>query len=114
MPETIPMQTVSLYYWAGAKAAAGVEVERFDVDTVAAALDQARRRRSDPRFDRVLSVSSVLIDGLVAQHVDLERVLTEPVRVEILPPFAGGASSSKASEAAAGPDLAGRGEERYG
>jgi hypothetical protein len=53
--------TVSLYYWAGAKAAAGVEGERFDAETVADALDQARR-----------------------------RTLTDPVRVEILPPFAGG------------------------
>jgi hypothetical protein len=88
------MVTVSLYYWAGAKAAAGVDVERFDVDSVAAALDQARARRSDPRFDRVLSVSSVLIDGLVAQDVDLHRLLGGPVRVEILPPFAGGSVTS--------------------
>jgi molybdopterin synthase sulfur carrier subunit len=86
------MQIVSLHYWAGAKAAAGVDMERFDAETVAAALDQARKQRSDPRFDRVLSMSSVLIDGLVAQHVDLQRALTEPVRVEILPPFAGGSS----------------------
>ncbi len=88
------MVTVSLYYWAGAKAAAGVDVERFDVDSVAAALDQARARRSDPRFDRVLSASSVLIDGLVAQDVDLDRLLNGPVRVEILPPFAGGSLGS--------------------
>jgi len=84
------MVTVSLYYWAGAKAAAGTDLERFEADTVAAALAQARAQRSDPRFDRVLSASSLLIDGLVAQHVDLQRVLEEPVRVEILPPFAGG------------------------
>jgi molybdopterin synthase sulfur carrier subunit len=84
------MVTVSLYYWAGARAAAGVEVERFEAETVAAALDRARAERHDPRFDRVLSVSSVLVDGLVARGADLELPLPGPVRVEILPPFAGG------------------------
>jgi molybdopterin synthase sulfur carrier subunit len=85
------MVTISLYYWAGAKAAAGVEMERFEADSVGAALAQARGTRADPHFDRVLSVSSVLIDGLVAQDRDLARPLTAGVRVEILPPFAGGA-----------------------
>jgi len=84
------MVTISLYYWAGAKAAAGVAMERFEADTVASALQQAKEARHDQHFDRVLSASSVLIDGLVAQHVDLGLERTEPVRVEILPPFAGG------------------------
>jgi molybdopterin synthase sulfur carrier subunit len=84
------MVSISVYYWAGAKAAAGVAVERFDAATVAAALDQARSSRADPHFDRVLRSSSVLIDGLVAQQADLERPVTAAVRVEILPPFAGG------------------------
>ena len=92
------MVTVSLYYWAGAKAAAGIDVERFDAETVAAALDQARRRRSDPRFERVLSVSSLLIDGLIAQDADLDVTLTKPVRVEILPPFAGGSGGLRRCE----------------
>jgi sulfur-carrier protein len=46
--------------------------------------------RSDPHFDKVIKASSVLIDGLTAHPADLERPLTAPVRVEILPPFAGG------------------------
>jgi molybdopterin synthase sulfur carrier subunit len=89
------MVTVSLYYWAGARAAAGVEVERFEAETVAGALDQARAGRRDPRFDRVLSVSSLLVDGLVARAADLELQLPGPVRVEILPPFAGGSGCLK-------------------
>lgn len=93
MADTTPMVTISLYYWAGAKAAAGVAVERFDATTVAAALQCARDQRVDPRFDQVLSVSSVLVDGVVVRGEALARVLQEPVRVEILPPFAGGAAS---------------------
>jgi molybdopterin converting factor small subunit len=84
------MVTVSLHYWAGAKAAAGLSEEKIDARSVAEALDVARRRRSDPRFDRVLQVSSVLIDGRTAHQEDLERQLTQAVQVEVLPPFAGG------------------------
>ncbi len=91
MPETTPMVTISLYYWAGAKAAAGVEMERFEARTVAEALGQARDGRRNQSFARVLSVSSLLIDGLVAKPEDLDRPLAGPVRVEVLPPFAGGA-----------------------
>jgi molybdopterin synthase sulfur carrier subunit len=94
MLDTTPMVTISLYYWAGAKAAAGLAMERFEANSVADALRQARDARSDARFDRVLSVSSVMVDGLVVQGVDLEQPLTEDVRVEILPPFAGGALTS--------------------
>ena len=89
------MVTVSLYYWAGARAAAGLAMERFEAVSVASALDQARRRRSDARFDRVLDLSSVLVDGLATRGPALEAPLTGPVRVEILPPFAGGASSAR-------------------
>lgn len=84
------MVTISLHYWAGAKAAAGLAMERFEANSVAEALRRAREQRSDPAFDRILSVSSVLVDGLVATRADLERPARTPVEVEILPPFAGG------------------------
>ena len=92
------MATVSLYYWAGAKAAAGTDLERFEAPSVADALEQARAQRADSRFDQVLQLSSVLIDGLVAHDVDLLRELDAPVRVEILPPFAGGNGRERVSE----------------
>jgi hypothetical protein len=38
----------------------------------------------------MIKASSVLIDGRTAHRQDLERQLTEPVQVEVLPPFAGG------------------------
>ena len=90
MLETNATVPVSLHYWAGARAAAGVAAEEIQARTVAEALRFARDRRSDPHFDRVIKASSMLIDGLTAHPEDLDRPLTAPVRVEILPPFAGG------------------------
>ncbi len=85
------MVSVSLHYWAGAKAAAGMAEERVEAETVAEALQIARSRRADGRFDRVIRASTVLVDGATAHPADLERPLTGPTEVEILPPFAGGA-----------------------
>ena len=90
MLETNATVPVSLHYWAGAKAAAGVAEEEIQARTVAEAVRSACDRRSDPHFDRVIKASSVLLDGLTAHPADLERPLTAPIRVEILPPFAGG------------------------
>jgi sulfur-carrier protein len=90
MLETNARVPVSLHYWAGARAAAGVAEEEIEARSVAEALQLACDQRSDPRFDKVIKASSVLIEGLTAHPVDLERPLTGPVQVEILPPFAGG------------------------
>ena len=48
--------------------------------------------RSDPRFDRVIRASALLIDGRTAHPEDLSAALLGPVEVEVLPPFAGGAA----------------------
>ena len=85
------MVMVSLYYWAGARAAAGVEMEAISTTSVGEALRQAKAARDD-RFSRVVQACSLLIDGVAAQPADLDRVLTQPVRVDVLPPFAGGAA----------------------
>ncbi len=85
------MVLVSLHYWAGAKAAAGVSAESVEASTVAAALELVSARRADPHFDRVVRASTVLIGETTAHPDDLTRPLDGPVQVEILPPFAGGA-----------------------
>src|SRR5215203_6364808 len=90
MPETTAMVNVSLHYWAGAKAAAGVERETVEAATVADAVAIAAQRHGDPRFARILNVSSVLMEDRVLRGNDLEKELTESVEVEVLPPFAGG------------------------
>ena len=85
------MATISVHYWAGAKAAAGVASEDIEARSIAEALAIACARRNDPRFDRILNVFSALVDGGAAHGPQLERPLDRPVAVEILPPFAGGA-----------------------
>ena len=67
------MVSISLHYWAGARAAAGVDDEVIEADTVAAALRWATQEHDDPHFERVLRASSLLIDGLTARPADLDR-----------------------------------------
>lgn len=81
---------VCLHYWAGARAAAGVEQEVFAVTTVAEALARAAATREDRRFAKILSGSTLLLDGRALHPEDLDLPLTSPVTVEVLPPFAGG------------------------
>ena len=90
MPETTAMVTVSFHYWAGARAAAGVERESVEAATVAEAIAIVGGQRSDPRFARILNASSVLLHNRVLHGDDLSRPLAGPVEVEVLPPFAGG------------------------
>ena len=84
------MNSVSFYYWAGARAAAGRDFEIVEAESVADAVHKVRAAHSDPRFDRVLSVSSLLVDGLVCPAGERDRPLESPIRIEVLPPFAGG------------------------
>lgn len=84
------MQPVRIRYWAGARAAAGVEAETVEAHTVRAALEAVSKRRSSPQFAGVVRASTVLVDGTTAHDEDLDRVLQGPVEVEVLPPFAGG------------------------
>ena len=84
------MPSVHLRYWAGAKAAAGRAEEAVEAVSVRAALDQVCAAHADERFTRVVAACSVLVDGTAARAGTLEQPLTGPVRVELLPPFAGG------------------------
>jgi molybdopterin synthase sulfur carrier subunit len=85
------MVWVSLHYWAGARAAAGLEAEKVAAGSIAEAIDAVLARRQDARFALVIKASSILVDGLTAHPEDLTRPLATDVQVEILPPFAGGA-----------------------
>jgi sulfur-carrier protein len=86
------MTNVTIRYWAGAKAAAGVAEESLDADTLAAALAAALARRDgDPRLRAVLARSSFLIGGsAVSRRAAEEVTLAEGAVIEVLPPFAGG------------------------
>jgi molybdopterin synthase sulfur carrier subunit len=79
-------------YWAAAKAEAGTGEEPYRAATLQEALDEARRLHAhQPRFARVLSLCSFLVDGDPVGGRDHASVaLTEGGTVEVLPPFAGG------------------------
>ena len=94
MLETNAMVTVSLHYWAGARAAAGVAEEHIEARSVAEALRFACDVRSDPRFDKVIKASSVLIVDLrLTRRISSGRS-PHPYELRFSPPFAGGSEAS--------------------
>ena len=91
-----------LRYWAGARAAAGVESERVAAVTLAEALDAARAGR-DEGFGRVLEVCSFVVDEQpVGRTPPAEVSLAPEAVVEVLPPFAGGAGEIEQSAGGSG------------
>jgi molybdopterin synthase sulfur carrier subunit len=82
------MAAILIRYWAGARAAAGVDSEQLEAATVASALALTV---SDGRGElgRVIERSSLLLDGVVVH--DQSTALTDGQTLEVLPPFAGGA-----------------------
>jgi molybdopterin synthase sulfur carrier subunit len=83
------MVSVEIRYWAGAAAASGVEAETVTAGSVADALTSVAAARG-PALQRVLRVSSILVDGVRTGPAERGRELLAPVQVEVLPPFAGG------------------------
>lgn len=92
--QDIPAAVV-VRYWAGARAAAGIAEERFDLagpvplnELVAAVVE---RHGASAGLGRVLGVCSVLLDGTpVSSREAAEVEVTPGAEVEFLPPFAGG------------------------
>lgn len=79
-------ETVHVRYWAGARAAAGVDGESLtDVHRVSDLL--ARLAAAHPALEPVLPVCSVLVGGRASAADD---PVPAGAVVEILPPFAGG------------------------
>jgi sulfur-carrier protein len=77
---------ITVRYFAGARAAAGVPEERTEAGTIADLLS-ALAARGEP-LSAVLRSASFLVDG-VACH-DRSAPLPPGATVDILPPFAGG------------------------
>ena len=76
---------VSVRYWAGARAAAGVDEEPLVAASTADVVAALRARGGE--LARVVALSSLLVDGQVVR----DRVpLNDGQVVEVLPPFAGG------------------------
>jgi molybdopterin synthase sulfur carrier subunit len=86
------MARVTIQYWAAARAAAGVDTEPVEADTLAEALAViVARRGDDERLRSVLAGSSFLVDGASAgRRVPADLVLRDAAVIEVLPQFAGG------------------------
>jgi molybdopterin synthase sulfur carrier subunit len=87
--------TVTVRYWAAARAAAGVERDAVPVSagaTLADVLDAVRRLHpGSTRLFDVIGVCSVLVgDRPVGTRAPGDVPLTDGDTVELLPPFAGG------------------------
>ena len=79
--------TVTVRYFAGARAAVGVDTETRE----AGSLDQLVGQIVDThgeRLEKVLTACSFLVDG--TQTRDRSLVLAPGATVDVLPPFAGG------------------------
>jgi molybdopterin synthase sulfur carrier subunit len=90
---TIPrMETVTVRYWAAARAAAGTPEEQLRGSTLAEVLAAAQAARpSSERFGAVLAVCSFLVgDVPVGRRDPADVPIAAGDVVEVLPPFAGG------------------------
>lgn len=81
---------INVRYFAGARAAAGIEAERLPVpagSTVQDVLDLLSSRHGE-RLARVLAAASFLVDGIAVR--DKRTPVGDGVELDVLPPFAGG------------------------
>ena len=89
-----PVETVTVRYWAGARAAAGTAQDVFGVEDATTLADVVRRvleAHPEPQMAKVVAVCSVLVGDRPAGTRAPEAVPIEPGDVvELLPPFAGG------------------------
>ena len=78
---------VTVRYFAGARAAAGVESETRDAGTLDELVGKIVAAHGE-RLEKVLTACSFLVDG--TQTRDRSQPLAPGAVVDVLPPFAGG------------------------
>jgi molybdopterin converting factor small subunit len=78
---------VTVRYFAGARAATGVDTETRDAATLDDLVGQLVDAHGE-RLERVLTACSFLVDGTAAR--DRSSALSPGSVVDVLPPFAGG------------------------
>jgi sulfur-carrier protein len=78
---------VTIRYFAGARAAAGLAEEPFEAASVAELVARLGEARGE-RLAKVLAACSFLVDGTAVR--DHDAPLPERATVDVLPPFAGG------------------------
>lgn len=82
--------TIRVRYFAGARAAAGVDEESLPLPAGSTVHDvlEALGTRHGEQLDRVLAASSFLVDAVAVRDRDVP--LVDGVELDVLPPFAGG------------------------
>jgi molybdopterin synthase sulfur carrier subunit len=78
---------ITVRYFAGARAAAGVDTESRDAGTLDELVGQIVGEHGE-KLERVLTACSFLVDGTSTR--DRALVLAPGAVVDVLPPFAGG------------------------
>jgi molybdopterin synthase sulfur carrier subunit len=81
------MPAVTVRYFAGARAAAGVDTESRTAGTLDELVGQIADEHG-AKLERVLTACSFLVDGTSTR--DRASVLAPGAVVDVLPPFAGG------------------------
>jgi molybdopterin converting factor small subunit len=81
--------TITVRYFAGARAASGIDEEQVDLDRPQPLEELAvlLAQRHGPDLERVLAAASFLVDETTAPR---DRVVAAGAVVDVLPPFAGG------------------------
>ena len=79
--------TVTVRYFAGARAAAGVDTETRSAESLDELIGQIVDEHGE-KLERVLTACSFLVDGTTTRNRAL--VLSPGAVVDVLPPFAGG------------------------
>ena len=79
--------SVTVRYFAGARAASGVDIETREAATLEQLVGQLVDAHGE-RLERVLTACSFLVDGTTTR--DRTAVLAPGAVVDVLPPFAGG------------------------
>ncbi|MGO4596044.1 MoaD/ThiS family protein [Terrabacter sp. 2RAF25] len=85
MATTTAAATVTVRYWAAARAATGTDSEQRSGATVGEVVDAAVV--AHPDLGHVATVATFLLDG---RKVGRDHVVAAGATVEVLPPFAGG------------------------
>lgn len=82
--------TIAVRYFAAARAAAGVDTEKIQLDAGATVEDvlAALRAEHGPGLDQVLERCSFLLDEVAIR--DRSTMLGPTATLDVLPPFAGG------------------------
>lgn len=85
---------ITARYWAGARSAAGVDEDVFEVTgpiTLAEVVRRVLSAHPGPDVARTIAVCSVLLGDRPVGTADADEVVVAPgATVEFLPPFAGG------------------------